>query len=199
MAQTSQLIRSDIEQTRAEMGETIDALGYKANVPARTKGWFASKKDRVVGAGSSVVSSASSATDTMLTKVSSATDSVVTKVSDATPGTGEIQAGAGRVKDTAEQNPLALAMAGAAVGFVVGLFAPSTRIEDEKVGPLADEVKSSAADAGQEALEHGKQVAQAAAESAVETAKQQGKEHVEDLATSVQEKAREVAESPSSE
>jgi gas vesicle protein len=155
--------------------------------------------DRVVGAGSSAVSSLSSATDTMLTKVSGATDTVVTKVPDATPGTGEIQAGAGRVKETAEQNPLALAMAGAAVGFVVGMFAPSTRVEDEKVGSLSDEVKSIAAEAGQEALEHGKQVAQAAAESAVETAKQPGKEHVEDLATSVQEKAREVAESPSSE
>jgi hypothetical protein len=199
MAQRTELIRSDIEQTRAEMGETLDALGYKANVPARTRGWFASKKDRVVGAGGSAVSSLSSATDTMLTKVSGATGTVVTKVSDATPGTGEIQAGAGRVKDTAEQNPLALAAAGAAVGFVVGFLAPSTRIEDEKVGSLADEVKSTAADAGQEALEHGKQVAQAAAESAVETAKQQGKEHGEELATSVQETARDVTPSSSSE
>jgi gas vesicle protein len=135
----------------------------------------------------------------MLTKVSGATDTVVTKVPDATPGTGEIQAGAGRVKETAEQNPLALAMAGAAVGFVVGLFAPSTRIEDEKVGPLADEVKSSAAEAGQEALEHGKQVAQAAAESAVETAKQEGKEHGEELASSVQEKPAKQQPSPPSQ
>lgn len=188
MAQRTELIRTDIEQTRVEMGETIDALGYKANVPARTKGWFASKKERVVGASSSMVSSVSGATDTMLTKVSGAT-----------PGTGDIQAGAGRVKDTAEQNPLALAMAGAAVGFVVGLLAPSTRVEDEKVGSLADDVKSSAAEAGQEALQHGKQVAQAAAESAVETAKQQGKEHGEELATSVQEKAREVTPTSSSQ
>jgi hypothetical protein len=181
MAQRTELIRSEIEQTRAEMGETLDALGYKANVPARTKGWFASKKDGAVGAGSSVVSSLSGATDTILAKVSGAT-----------PSTGDVQAGAGRVKDTAAQNPLALAMAGAAVGFVVGVFAPSTRVEDEKIGPLADEVKSTAAEAGQEALNHGKQVAKAAAESAVETAKHEGKEHGEELATSVQEKAREA-------
>jgi gas vesicle protein len=112
---------------------------------------------------------------------------------------GEIQAGAGRVKGTAEQNPLALAMAGAAVGFVVGLLAPATRVEDEKIGVLADDVKSSATEAGQEALEHGKQVAQAAAESAVETAKQQGKEHGDELATSVQEKARDMTPSSPSE
>ena len=73
-----------------------------------------------------------------------------------------------------------------------GIFAPSTRVEDEKIGPLADEVKSTATEAGQEALDHGKQVAKAAAESAVETAKHEGKEHGEELASSVQEKAREA-------
>ena len=49
MAEKSELIRRDIEQTRAEMGDTLDALSYKANVPARTKGWAARKKDAVVG------------------------------------------------------------------------------------------------------------------------------------------------------
>jgi gas vesicle protein len=199
MAQTSQVIRSDIEQARVEMGETLDALGYKANVPARTRGWFARKKDRVTDAGGSALSSLSDATDTVVSKVSGATGTVVTKVSDATPSTGDVQAGAGRVKNTAEGNPLALAMAGAAVGFVVGIFAPSTRVEDEKIGQLADEVKSTATEAGQEALEHGKQVAKAAAESAVETAKHEGKEHSEELASSVQEKAREATPSPPSQ
>jgi hypothetical protein len=79
------------------------------------------------------------------------------------------------------------------VGFVAGLFAPSTKFEDEKLGPISDQVKSQAADVGGEALEHGKQVAQAAAESAVETAKQEGKEHGEELSSSVQDKAREAA------
>jgi len=111
---------------------------------------------------------------------------------DASSSTGDIQAGADRVKQTAEENPLALAMTGAAIGFVAGLLAPSTRVEDGKMGSWADEVKSTATEAGQDALEHGKQVAQAAVESAVETAKQQGKEHGEELAPSVQQKAREV-------
>jgi len=192
MAQASQVIRTDIEQTRVEMGETLDALAYKANVPARTKGWFGRKKDRVFEAGGSAVSSLSGATDTMVTKVTGTTGAVAGKLSDATPSKDDIQAGAGRVKDTAERNPLGLAVAGAAVGFVVGVFAPSTRVEDEKIGPLADDVKSTATEAGQDALEHGKQVAKAAADSAVETAKQEGKEHGDELASSVQEKAREV-------
>jgi gas vesicle protein len=186
VVEKSDLIRSDIEETRVEMGETLDALGYRANVPARAKGWFGRKTDAVTGA-----------CGTGLSKISGATDSMISKVSGATPSSGEIHAGAGRVKDTAERNPLGLALAGAAVGFVAGLFAPSTRMEDEKLGPVADQVKSQAVDAGQEALEHGKQVAQAAAESAIETAKVEGKQHGEELSSSVQEKAREVTPSGS--
>jgi gas vesicle protein len=184
MVEKSDLIRSDIEQTRSEMGQTLDALGQKANVPARAKGWAGGKRDRVTSSFSAGLS-----------KISGATDSMISKVSGVTPSTGDIQAGAGRVKGTAERNPLGVTLAGAALGFIVGLLAPSTRVEDEKLGPVADEVKSKAADAGQEALEHGKQVAQAAAQSAVETAKEEGKQHGEELSDSVQEKAREVTPS----
>jgi gas vesicle protein len=184
VVERSEVIRSDIERTRAEMGDTLDALGYKANVPARTKGWFGRKRDAVAGA-----------CGTGITKVSGATDSMVSRVSGMTPSRGDIQAGAGRMKDTAERNPVGLALAGAAVGFVAGLFAPSTSMENEKLGPMADQVKSGAVDAGQEALEHGKQVAQAAAQSAVETAKEEGKQRGDELSSSVQEKAREVTPS----
>src|SRR5690349_18330142 len=178
------MIRSDIERTRAEMGETIDALGYKANVPARTKSWVGRKKDAVAGACSSGVS-----------KLSSTTDAMVAKVSGSTPTGTQIQQSAGGMKDTVERNPLGLTLAGAAAGFVAGLLAPSTRAEDEKLGPASDRVKTQTADAGQEALEHGKQVAKAAAESAVETAKQEGKQHGEELSSSLQERTRDVTPS----
>ncbi|HZT15671.1 MAG TPA: DUF3618 domain-containing protein [Gaiellaceae bacterium] len=182
MVERSDVIRSDIEQTREEMGDTLDALGYKANVPARAKGWATRKRDAVVGGCSSLVS-----------RVSGGTDSLVTRVSGVTPSKGDVQAGATRMKDTAERNPLGLALAGAAAGFVAGLFAPSTRVEDAKLGPVADQVKSHAADASQEALDHGKQVAQAAAQSALETAKEEGKQHGEELSSSLQDKARDVS------
>ena len=184
MAERSEMIRDDIEQTRAEMGDTLDALGYKANVPARAKGWFGRKKDAVTGACGSGIS-----------KVSGATDSFVSRISGVTPSGGEIQSGAGRMKDTAERNPLGVTAAGAAMGFLAGLFAPSTRVENEKLGPMSDQVKSQAVEAGQEALEHGKQLAKSAAESALDTAKEEGKQHGEELSSSVQEKAREVTPS----
>jgi hypothetical protein len=188
MAQRSEVIRTDIEETRAEMGDTLDALAYKANVPARTRGWAASKRDAVTGTFGSA-----------LGKVSDATDSMVSRVTGGAPGAGEIQAGAGRMKDTAERNPLGLALVGAAAGFVVGIFAPSTKIEDERLGPMADEVKAQAVEAGHEAIEHGKQVAASAAQSAMDTAKEEGRQHGDELASSLQDKARDVAPSSSSD
>lgn len=184
MAEKSELIRRDIEQTRADMGGTLDALGYKADVPARTRGWLGQKRDAVTGACGSGFS-----------KVSGATDSMVSKVSGMTPSTGEIQHGAGRMKDTAERNPLGLTVAGAALGFVAGLFAPSTRVENEKLGPLSDQVKTQVADAGHEAIEHGKEVAKSAAQSAVDTAKEEGKQHSDELSSSLQDRARDVTPS----
>lgn len=182
MVERSEMIRSDIEQTRAQMGGTLDALGHKANVPARAKGWAGQKKDAVVGGCGSVVS-----------KVYRGADSIVSRASGVTPSTGDVQAGAGGAKGTIQRNPLGVAFAGAAAGFLAGLFAPATRVEDEKLGPTADQVKSQAADAGQEALDHGKQVAQSVAQSAVETVKEEGKQHGEDLSSSREEKAREAA------
>jgi ElaB/YqjD/DUF883 family membrane-anchored ribosome-binding protein len=50
MGEDPDRIREEIVQTRLEMGETVGALGYKADVKARTKDRVAGVKDRVVGA-----------------------------------------------------------------------------------------------------------------------------------------------------
>jgi hypothetical protein len=164
VAERSDEIRQELEQTRAEMSDTVEAIGYKANVPARTKGWVTDKRDRVVST-----------------------------VSGVTPDGQAVKERSLRMKDTAERNPLGLALGGVAAGLIAGLFAPSTHVEDEKLGPMADQIKSTAADAGQEALERGKEVAQAAAQSAAGTAKEQGREQGQGLSESLQEKAREAA------
>jgi Protein of unknown function (DUF3618) len=169
MAQRSDELTSEIEQTRARMGETADALAYKADVPTRTKEWIGEKKDAVV----STVSGATS------------------KAGEVTPDGEQVSHSMGRMKRLAERNPLGLAIGGAAAGFIAGLLAPSTRIEDERVGPMADEVKATAAEAGREALDRGKQVVQEAGATAVETAKEHGREQGGELAASLQEKARE--------
>ena len=40
------------------------------------------------------------------------------------------------------------------------MLIPSTKVEDERLGPVADEVKEQVKQTGQEAVEHGKQIAQ---------------------------------------
>jgi hypothetical protein len=54
----------------------------------------------------------------------------------------------------------------AAVGFLVGM-APSTRVEDERVGGGADRMNEKASDAGHEALERGREVVREATDSAL--------------------------------
>ena len=127
MAQRSDELKQEISQTREQMAETADALAYKADVSTRTKDWVGEKKDAIVST---------------VTGVSS-------KVGDVTPDGAEVtQRWVNRMKRLAERNPVGLAIGGAAVGFLAGVLLPSTRMEDERIGPMADDVKATAAEAG---------------------------------------------------
>ena len=48
MGETPDHIREDIEETRARMGDTVEAIGYKADVKSRMKDTIVEKKDAVV-------------------------------------------------------------------------------------------------------------------------------------------------------
>jgi gas vesicle protein len=98
--------------------------------------------------------------------------------------TGAVKEKVGGAAGTAQQNPLGLAIGAVAVGFVAGMLIPSTSVEDRKIGPVADQLKDRAKETGQDALEHGKQVAQDVAESAQETVKESGQQHAQELASS---------------
>src|SRR3954468_18731727 len=160
-------IRQDIEATRNEMGETVDALTYKADVKSRAKeslmGTKESIKSKVVG------------------------------VSDAAPDGEQVKGNARRAVGVAQENPLGLAIGSVAVGFIAGLLIPASGVEDRKLGPVADDVKSKAKETGQEALERGQQVAEEAAQSARDTVQEKGREHGEELASSVQENMQQAA------
>jgi ElaB/YqjD/DUF883 family membrane-anchored ribosome-binding protein len=97
MGQEPSEIREDIEGTRARMGETVEALGYKADVKTRTK----EKVEGAVG--------------------------------------------------IAQENPIGLALGSVAVGFLAGMLAPSTRVEDEKLGDVSDQVKEQVKETAREA------------------------------------------------
>jgi gas vesicle protein len=164
-------IERQIEETRERMGDTVEALSAKADVPGRMRGYVSDKKDAVTskltGAKDAVAGSGSSVADAGGDMAHSATDTA--------------RRGAGMAKD----NPLGLAVGAVAAGFLIGTLLPSTRVENEKLGPIADQVKDQARELGSEAIEHGKDIAQETAQQAAETAKQQTREHSEQLQESV--------------
>jgi ElaB/YqjD/DUF883 family membrane-anchored ribosome-binding protein len=190
MGQDPDAIRQDIEQTRAEMSETVEAIGYKADVPSRAR----EKVSEKVDAAKAKVSEATTRAKEAVTGTTSRAGDTAARVGDAAPSGDQVRRQARRAAGLAQENPLGLAIGAAAIGFLAGLVVPSTRLEDERLGPMADEVKDKARETGQEALERGKQVAQEAVSSAAETARQRGQQEGQDLADSARQRAQEVRE-----
>ena len=102
-----------------------------------------------------------------------------------------------KVSDTAtlaKENPLGLAIGATALGFLAGLAVPSTRVEDERLGRVSDQVMDKVKETGQEALGRGKQVAQEVASTAAETAKDKTKEQGQELADRAKQHAQDVGD-----
>jgi hypothetical protein len=141
-AQDPELIRRDVERTREDLGATAEALAYKADVPSRTKEAVGEKvagvKDAITG------------------KVEGARDSVMgakDTVGDKTPDRESLKRRGSAMKRTAEGNPFGLMAGAVAVGFLAGSLLPSTPVEQEKIGPIADDVKQSAGELAGEVKE----------------------------------------------
>jgi hypothetical protein len=177
-------IRSEIEDTRAQMTDTIEAIGYRADVKARAKDSINEKKDAVVGA-------VTGAKDAIVGVATDTSDAIASTLSDAKPDAGQTRAATKRAVSVAQSNPLGLAIGGAALGFLTGIALPSSRQETERLQPVADQIKDAATDAGEQALEHGKQVVQETASSALQTAKESGKEHGQAMAEELKQTAQE--------
>ncbi len=154
------------------MGSTVDALAHKADVKSRVKESISDKKERL---------------RSQMTGASS-------RIGGATPEAGQVKDGARQAVGVAEENPIGLALGGVAAGFLAGMLLPKTRLENERVGPIASEVKQKAVEAGEEAVERGKDGAGQVAEQAVETAKEAGQQQAEEMISSAQESAEDVAQ-----
>jgi hypothetical protein len=173
MGQNPSDIRAELEETRSRVGDEVDALSYKTDVSARVGDYVDEKKQAVKD------------------KLTGARDTMTGTASRAVPSGERV----GRVKDTAERNPMGLAVGAAAVGFVAGLMIPATRVENERMGEMSDRLVEAAKETAGDAVERGKQVAQDAAQAAKESGREQGQE----LASNLQDRAQESAGSGSHE
>ena len=160
-------IRTEIEQTRERVGDEVDAISYKTDVPARMGDFVDNKKQAVTG------------------KLSDVKDAVAGTASNVLPDGERV----GRLKDTAERNPLGLAVGGVALGFVAGLLLPSTRVENKAMVETSDKITDAVKETASDAIESGKQVAQDATDSA--------KTQAHDIASTLQDRTQETLTTPS--
>ena len=121
---------------------------------------------------------------------------VLTDSSQVKEGASKVSEGAEKV-GLSKENPLGLAIGGAAAGFLVGMLLPSTRIEDDNLGEVSDEVVDRVKETGQDAFERGKQVAQETLADATGTMIQSGTEQARNVADELKETARDVAQTGS--
>lgn len=167
MGKDPEAIQREIEDTRERMGDRVDAIAYKADVPSRVG-------DRVSGAR-----------DAVAEKVGLARSGAAERL----PDTGEVRERSRHVAATLRDNPLALLAGAAAAGLLVGMLLPSTRFEDERLGETADELKRQATETGREAVHRGGQVA----EDAAQAAKESGRQHAGELGDHSRQRAENVA------
>jgi hypothetical protein len=218
VGETAGEIRYDIGQTRARMSATIDAIGYRLDLPARMRyrfshivhdvsGAITGRPDGgnggepgllamgeqgvnsmlqaaqggvagMVGAVQGGLTSVGQTVQTGLTDIKESVVDTMTSARDTTMAGGtdmtqQMQQQMQEMRDTAmgtwrriggfaKDNALALGLGAFAVGIIAGMFIPRSKIEQERIAPLATEIKQKAVDTGEKAMQKGQQMAQQA-------------------------------------
>jgi gas vesicle protein len=192
MGEDTRQIRHEIEDTRARMTETVDAIGYRADVKTRTKDAIAERKDSTMSKAREVVDRVVGSVPDLPSGAHVSKPGFVPDGDQVREGARQVKEGARQAASVAQANPIGLGIGAIAVGFLAGMAIPSTRIEDERLGELSDQVKEQARSVGQDAVEHGKQVIEETAHSAAFAVQESGQQHGEELAASVRESVTEV-------
>jgi len=214
-------IRQQIEESRANLGDAVGALSYKADVKNRGKEAFEDKEvvmekvDELKGRLPSGGDAEGGIGETIKSKLPDA-ESVKSKLPDAAavksklPGGGngepggsiadkapskeDVKAKAQGAAGAAADHPIALAAGAAAAGLAAGLALPTTDLEREKLGPKAQSARAQAQSAAQDAFQQAKSVAQDVTASAAEAAKQVGQQQGGKLGEAAQKAADKTQE-----
>ena len=218
MGKDASTIRQEIEQTRERMGDTVEALAYKTDVPARMKdnvnervdavkgtieNVMDSVKTAVVGTSGAVKSTLADAREGVNDAVSAGAQNgsgvlsraragvsarvqnVNATVQNANDSVGErlrnadVAGNAKRAVGAVQENPIGLAIAALAIGFLSGSLLPVSQTERRRFGPVRDKLVDQAQAAGSDLLEAGKAVVAETAQTAVNSAKSHGQDVVD--------------------
>jgi hypothetical protein len=142
-------------------GDKVSGLGHQVADKASTLGHDVA--DKASGLGHQAADKASSLGHQVTDKASDLRRQAKTQVRRARVGFWQ----------TMEENPLMVGAATLALGVIVGLALPSTDKEDELMGETRDHLLDEAKEAGQQALDKGKHVAEAVADKVKQEARNQ--------------------------
>jgi Protein of unknown function (DUF3618) len=177
MSENPDVIRADIEATRARLGTNVDAVADKVTpshiVQRQSDKVKGSVKDAVFGVKEKVMGAADHAAG----NVHSATGSAGSRVGDAGSALADAGSAIGdapaQVKAKAQGNPLAAGLIAFGAGLLVSSLIPASQKEREAAEALktaAEPLKSELTDAAKNVAEGLKEPAQAAMENVKATA-----------------------------
>jgi hypothetical protein len=131
------------------MGETVEAIAYKTDLPSRARDNVNDRIETIKGKVSDTLSSATGA----LSGAAASAKATVGSAAAAMPSPND---GLRNIGSAASANPLGLAIGALAVGFLVGLCLPVSDIERERVGRIGEQMTEQAKSAAAGAIEQGK-------------------------------------------
>jgi hypothetical protein len=111
-------------------------------------------------AAAAVKDAATSGVGSTVDAVGHAQEAVATHL----PDRDQARSGVGQVAATARANPVPFALGALALGAAVGVLLPSTRVEDERLGATAGELRERGSELGHDTIERGREAAGALSE-----------------------------------
>jgi hypothetical protein len=169
MRETAAVVRErlhDPERRRRGGGGREDESGVGARLSAAkdTLEETAGALKRGAATGAKAVSEgAGSARDAISERSTAAGRAIERGQSDAAgllPESADLRRRSEAGLQAARSNPIPIAMGALALGALAGVLLPSTRAEDERIGPMADDLKHEGLDAGGDAVPGGREAAE---------------------------------------
>jgi phage-related protein len=211
MGQSAEQVRADIERTREDLGQDLDAIGDKISprqaVRRRTdrvRSKLTIMRERVMGSAESATSIVSSEGSSVAGSVRDAASDVASSVGDAASGAADAVRHAPEVvKEQTEGNPIAVGLIAFGLGALAGTILPSTQTEKRMAPQLRERVVEPVKETASEAAREVGQDLRGSAEEAAERVKQTAQEgaqrlreetrhRMEDVRSEAQEGAREL-------
>jgi hypothetical protein len=206
MGQSAQQVRADIERTREDLGQDLDAIGDKISprqaVRRRTdrvRSKLTIMRERVMGSAESATSIVSSEGSSVAGSVRDAASDVASSVADAASGAAHtVRHAPDVVKKQTEGNPMAVGLIAFGLGALAGTILPSTQTEKSMapqlremvVEPIKETASEAAREVGQDLRGSTEEAAERVRQTAQEGARrltEETRHRVEDVKSQAQE------------